>query len=63
MILDLTSAESCAAWWAIYPQRHGQQLAQFVTLWPQFAPTIRQAGELLRNQPKEINDATRTAQD
>lgn len=55
MLLDLTHPPSIVAWFRAAPQRHGPQLRHFATLWPQFAPAIAQARELLR-QP--INQET-----
>lgn len=54
MILDLNSPDSICAWFRAHPSGHGPQLAQFAKLWPAFAQSIRQAGEMLRQPTKEI---------
>lgn len=48
MILDLRDPASIAAWYAVAPARHGQQLAAMAKLLPQFAGAIKAAGERVR---------------
>jgi hypothetical protein len=53
MTLDLNSPESIVEWYRVCPPRHGPQLAYFVELWPQFAESIKRAGEILRAGKQE----------
>lgn len=48
MKVDFTDAKSIAAWFRVNPKRHGQQIAAFARLWPQFASSIAEAGRLLK---------------
>lgn len=50
MILDLRDPQCIAQWFRAHPGRHGPQLAGMARLWPEFAPAIAQAGQLLREQ-------------
>jgi hypothetical protein len=53
MTLDLTDPQSIAAWFRVLPGRHGQHLAHFARLWPEFAGQIAAAGRLLREKNQE----------
>lgn len=63
MILDLRDPASIAAWYAIAPERHGQQLAAMAKVLPKFAPTIKAAGQQVRalRAPRSATSATENA--
>lgn len=48
MPVDLTNPQSIAQWYAVHPQRHGQQIAAFARLWPQFKAPIAEARALIQ---------------
>jgi hypothetical protein len=48
MTLDLTDPASIVRWYRVCPPRHGPQLAVWARVWPQFAESIKRAGQLLR---------------
>lgn len=50
MTLDLNDPASIAAWYAVWPERHGPQLRVFAKLAPQFRDAIKRAGEMLRER-------------
>jgi len=48
MQINMRDPESIAAWYEVFPARHGPQLAALRALRPAFAPAIDAAGQLLR---------------
>lgn len=50
MNVDLNNPKSIAAWFRVNPRRHGQQIAAFAKLWPQFAKAIAEAGRILKGK-------------
>jgi hypothetical protein len=48
MHLDWHCPESIAAWWAIWPERHGALIAWRARVCPQFAAAIQAAWVLIR---------------
>ena len=50
MILDLNDAASIAAWYRVWPERHGSYLADWAQRHPRFAGPIAEAGRLLREE-------------
>lgn len=53
MTLDLSSPKSIVEWYRVSPGRHGPQLRVFMELFPQFAESIKRAGEILRAGKQE----------
>lgn len=52
MIVDMTDPKSIAAWYAVWPERHGPQLT-FFRRYPEFAKAIGEAAKLVKKQEKK----------
>ena len=50
MILNLREPASILAWFKVWPERHGPQLAGMATRHAQFAGAIKEAGKLARSE-------------
>jgi hypothetical protein len=50
--LNWNDPASIAAWWAIFPARHGALIAWKRKHWPEFADSIMAAGQMLRTGGK-----------
>lgn len=50
MIVNMRDPVSILAWYKVWPERHGHQLAHSAKLWPQFADAIAEAGRLARSE-------------
>jgi hypothetical protein len=61
LIVNLKDPASIVAWYRVYPQRHGPQLAAFAKLRPQFAEAIKEAGRLIRLSTKSVDKSRRPA--
>lgn len=48
MIVNMRDPVSILAWYLVFPERHGPQLALVAKLMPQFADAIREAGQMAR---------------
>jgi hypothetical protein len=47
MNINLTDPQSIAAWFRVAPARHGPMLRHWLKAWPEFAPGIEAARELI----------------
>jgi hypothetical protein len=48
MIVNFNDPASIFAWWQINPARHRPQIEAFAAIYPQFADSIKAAGDMAR---------------
>ena len=53
MLLDLNNASTIVEWWAVYPQRHGQLLADWVHRRPEHRGAILEARRRIKADPSK----------
>lgn len=51
MLLDLNDASTIVEWWAVYPQRHGALLADWVHRRPEHRSAILEARQRIQADP------------